>query len=515
MCQRIAIITSSILFALVVCQGNFLRAESIDSAESPVAPSTLTEKQNAGGHPISSELQAVLIRIEQQDEELRQLRQRLGELQNEVHLLPPTSSAVVPAGFSSETSAASNEASEVFQLQDRITSLEHRLDEQSAQSKNDPAPPKGYEVGSDLKMTASWRNGVQFQSANKDFRLHIGGTIQFDIALFDNDNALTVAPGVGGIGPQPDSLDMRRVRLRMDGTMYEVFDWVVQYDLANFVSVPTPSVQTPASTNPSFNEIYINWGQLPYVGNFRVGSFKEPIGFEHLESDAFLPFMERSYLQDFVFGPFHGGYSPGLAFLDWTENLEHTWGLGFFGSDSDNFAYSLGNDYALTGRWTWCPYYDEPSDGRYALHFGIAGSTKAADENIDRLRVRGDVRSGPPGVLNPVYADTGNIKSTNQEIAAFEVAAVMGSFSMVGEYVGTWVENAFLPNNVSRGTPFFQGGYIQVGYFLTGEHDVYDRKRGTFDRVTPFENAYCVRSCNGECKGWGAWQILRATTPSI
>ena len=101
--------------------------------------------------------------------------------------------------------------------------------------------------------------------------------------------------------------------------MYEVFDWVVQYDLANFVSVPTPSVQAPASTNPSFNEIYINWGQLPYVGNFRVGSFKEPIGFEHLESDAFLPFMERSYLQDFVFGPFHGGYSPGLAFLDWTR----------------------------------------------------------------------------------------------------------------------------------------------------------------------------------------------------
>ena len=54
----------------------------------------------------------------------------------------------------------------------------------------------------------------------------------------------------------------------------------------------------------------------------------------------------------------------------------------------------------------------------------------------------------------------------------------MGSFSMVGEYVGTWVNNAFLPNNVSRGTPFFQGGYIQVGYFLTGEHDVYDRQAG-------------------------------------
>jgi phosphate-selective porin OprO and OprP len=482
-------------------------------SETPSAPAAIdsaaASEQPSAREP-SPEMQAVISQLRAQDEELRKLRERLGQLQSEVRTLPPVSTGVVPAGFSNDLApaAASESNSEIFQLQDRISSLEQRLDKQSSQPKGDGDDPKGYEVGSDLKMTASWRNGVQFQSANKDFRLHIGGTIQFDIALFDNDDALTVAPAAGGIGPQPDSLDMRRVRLRMDGTMYEVFDWVVQYDLANFVSVPTPSVQAPASTNPSFNEIYINWGQLPYVGNFRVGSFKEPIGFEHLESDAFLPFMERSYLQDFVFGPFHGGYSPGMAFLDWTENLEHTWGIGFFGSDSDNFAYSLGNDYALTGRWTWCPYYDEPSDGRYALHFGIAGSTKAADENIDRLRVRGDIRSGPPGVLNPVYADTGNIKSTNQEIAACEVAAVMGSFSMVGEYVGTWINNAFLPNNVSRGTPFFQGGYVQVGYYLTGEHDVYDRKRGTFDRVTPFENAYCVRSCDGECKGWGAWQIL-------
>ena len=69
--------------------------------------------------------------------------------------------------------------------------------------------------------------------------------------------------------------------------MYEVFDWVAQFDLDNFVSVPTPNVQSPASTNPSFNEMYINWGQLPFVGNFRVGNFKEPIGFEHLGKRCF------------------------------------------------------------------------------------------------------------------------------------------------------------------------------------------------------------------------------------
>src|SRR6185369_907109 len=79
--------------------------------------------------------------------------------------------------------------------------------------------------------------------------------------------------------------------------------------------------------------------------------------------------------------------------------------------------------------------------------------------------------------------------------------------SLVGEWVGTWIEDA-TQGGVSRGTPFFQGGYIQCGYFLTGEHEVYDRRRGTFDRVIPYENAFCVRTCDGHCKGWGAWQVL-------
>jgi phosphate-selective porin OprO/OprP len=115
------------------------------------------------------------------------------------------------------------------------------------------------------------------------------------------------------------------------------------------------------------------------------------------------------------------------------------------------------------------------------------------------------------GFLVPLGVVIANSLRSNQEIAAFEMAAVMGSFSVVGEYVGTWVDNAVQPITpvpVNRGTPYFQGGYIQCGYFLTGEHEVYDRHRGTFDRVTPYGNAFCVRTCDGHCKGWGAWQVV-------
>jgi phosphate-selective porin OprO/OprP len=482
----------------------------------PIAPSINPPSPNPTAN---SELEGIRKRIEQQDEEIRLLRERLGTMQSEPRPLPPVQAQPMPAlqplsmpqAPSGVIQASACEPSNT-DLEGRIKALECTAEKQAMLDNLSESPaPKGYEVGSDTKMSGAFKNGLQFQSANKDFRTHVGGIVQFDIAMFDNDEALVVPQATGGIGPQPDSLNFRRVRVRLDGTMYETFEYLLQFDLNNFVTSPNANVQNPASPNPAYNEIYITWTQLPIVGNFRVGNFKEPIGFEHIESDTFLPFMERSYLQDFVFGPFNGGYTPGLDFFNWTKDQNATWAIGLFGNNDDNFGYSLGNDYALTGRATWLPYYDEPSDGRYLLHFGVAGSTRGADENLVRLRVRGDIRSGPPGILNPIYADTGNLGATIQNIAAFEMAAVMGSFSVVGEYVGTSIENATqLVNNVpvSRGTPWFQGGYIQCGYFLTGEHEVYNRQRGTFDRVTPYENAFCTRSCAGECKGWGAWQVV-------
>jgi TolA-binding protein len=46
-------------------------------------------------------------------------------------------------------------------------------------------PPPGatkdwFEVGSDLRMTASWKDGFLVQTANKDFWTHIGGWLQYD-----------------------------------------------------------------------------------------------------------------------------------------------------------------------------------------------------------------------------------------------------------------------------------------------------------------------------------------------
>ncbi|HEX6987548.1 MAG TPA: hypothetical protein VF170_19370, partial [Planctomycetaceae bacterium] len=52
-----------------------------------------------------------------------------------------------------------------------------------------------YPIGSDLEMTGSWNNGLEFATRNKDFRVHVGGRIQFDTIFWDGSDAFV------GTGP--------------------------------------------------------------------------------------------------------------------------------------------------------------------------------------------------------------------------------------------------------------------------------------------------------------------------
>ena len=62
---------------------------------------------------------------------------------------------------------------------------------------------------------------------------------------------------------------------------------------------------------------------------------------------------------------------------------------------------------------------------------------------------------------------------------------------------------AVLTASTSR-TVFFQGGYAQVLFFLTGEYQQYQKTEGVFTRVVPHDSLRFSRG-SGEC-GRGAWQ---------
>lgn len=502
----------------------------IASAQVPVRPPSVetpawTQSADA---PADPKAVSRLPRVNPNDSRVEALEQRLADL--EAVLARQT--AAVPT-----TTTAANAA---------------------AMAEEIPTPP-GTVVGSDLDMIPKWNYGFEAQTKDKVFRARFGGQLQFDYTDYNQASQLTnmpisAPPGVpsGGIGRQNESVNFRRLRLKSEGTMYENVGWVVQPDFANAANVSNVPGNPPGFPNslnqggfpvgqtlaivPTLTDCYVTVMKLPNVNNLRIGNFKEPIGLEHMTSSRFLDFMERNYIQDMIHGPFNNGFSPGAMFFDWAEDQNSTWQVWGGPNQANLFGYHVGQgEWAGSVRGTFLPYYDEPTNGRYMTHLGGTLSARKPDQGQDRFRVRGDLRDGPPSLLNTAYIDTGSFLTDFQYIFNVEYLTVWGPWTLQSEYMGTWLSDTsynILNNQTPGGVPvtanipaaqqalynafllgqgggnvYFQAAYVELLYFLTGESRAYDRRMAICDRIVPINNFFWTGARDGGSCGWGAWQV--------
>src|SRR4029077_15055475 len=92
-------------------------------------------------------------------------------------------------------------------------------------------------------------------------------------------------------------------RFRADGTLWEVVDFVFEYEFAQTQQVTSSagSATIVSATGPT--DAYIDIKDLPYVGRLRAGHFKEPFSLEDYGTqDVNLTFLERSSAND-AFSP--------------------------------------------------------------------------------------------------------------------------------------------------------------------------------------------------------------------
>ena len=458
----------------------------------------------------SETLEARVSRLERENQELKQsLTRRLPEAapaENEDKYYQ-----VDAANLGTNSAAESNIRSVV----------ESVLAEQKAGEEAD-----GVEVGKDASMSASWKNGVEITTKDKAFRLHVGGRYQFDGSAYSVDPAIQTVetPGVGlpfnHINtPYTDGVDFRRARFRMDGTMYENIDFAIEFDFINsnnyFTSL-TPSAPGIFPQNPlptavtAPTDLWWTFTKLPVVGNIRVGNQKEAIGFEHLVSSRYLPFMERSFNQDTFYGGSFNGFTPGISMFNTMWEERGSWNIGVYKPAINVFSYNnISDDYAVTGRVTALPCYED--EGRALTHIGFSASVRSGYNDVYRYRTRDAIRSGISSTW-PVPADTGNMLLSKQTWLNGELAAVRGPWTLQSEYLVDFSDDVRTVSGTgvagpNLGTAVYHGGYVQLLYFLTGENDRYSFERATFDRVIPHENFFLMPGEHGNVFGLGAWQI--------
>ena len=399
-----------------------------------------------------------------------------------------------------------------------------------------------YEVGTDKDFKSKWGYGFDAESANKDFRVKIGGRTQIDASAFSAAPGPNQGPSKGGLDPRlSDTVNFRRARFRIEGRMYEMYDWAAEYDFVNQINVNNETYPTEKDAGPltAVTDLWLQVREIPILGTVRVGNQKDPYGYEHLTSSRWLNFMERSFAQDAFEGPFNNGFVPGIQILNSNEEGDVGWQVGEFKNTSNPFGFSNSSGGSQTvGRLVYLPVFED--EGRKLVHLGISGRTleprrqytsfdssgiPTSDQiTAVRFRSRGDIRNGPPGPLNSIYADTGLLQGNWQNMIGLELVANNGPWSFQSEYFGSWLYNArttnagpYLTNGfqpkpgTSVGTVYYQAGYAEVLYFLTRESRTYSKIEYRFDRPIPHNNFYAIRDRSARRNQWniseGAWQV--------
>ena len=463
------------------------------------------------------------LRSQQAPDPLAELRQRLDGLEHEnrelrtfvAERLSRTDSATVSPNLVSPASPQAGGVSDA-----RVRSIvedyfaERGVQLATAESSLEIPPgagsgdPPGTVVGQDLTMTATWKNGVEVATKDKAFRYHVGGRWQFDSSWFSADQS--VQNNLPFDVRYHDGVDFRRARLRIDGTMYEVIEFAAEYDFVNSNRGRNGGNTGVTDFNvPALTDLWLQYSHTP-IGNIRVGSQKEAIGFEHQVSSRYLPFMERSYNQDTFYGGSFNGFTPGAAVFNnfWEDRASYN--LGLYKPTNNVFGFNTDDgDYAVTGRLTWLPVYED--EGRQLIHLGISARQATTYGGFIRFRTRDAIRAGA-SVQWPLPADI-TVRGDRMQWINAEFCALNGPWTLQAEWLTSFTSNAQPLNGSGAGVGprvdslFYQGGYVQLLYFLTGESDTYSLERMALDRMKPAENYFWVPGADGNLFGKGAWQV--------
>lgn len=327
------------------------------------------------------------------------------------------------------------------------------------------------------------------QHRHKAPTMQIFGRIHMDYWSFPEAEA-TLFPLEGG-NPQ-DRFNFRRLRLGAGGNLTDNMFYKYEGEFAG-------------GNDVQYRDAYIGFDALPYLNTVIIGNHKRPYGLDHLNSSNHNIFVERPFIVE-AFN--QDARRLGISTNGYTEDEKFNWRYGIWNQQlTQGIGGYIGDHYQLelAGRLAATPWYDETSGGRGYAHFAISGSAGTPDGRAGSINNTAQYRTRPEARTDGRWLDTGPIAGANANyLVGLESVINVGSLQFTGEY---------MRNNVDRldgvgEDVAFDGGYVQVGYFLTGEHMPWNRQRGTLGRVQPFENFFMVRDCDCNTqRGWGAWQV--------
>ncbi len=278
-------------------------------------------------------------------------------------------------------------------------------------------------------------------------RWSVGGVLMWDYDRFDGVHTRESS------GWENES-ELRRARLALKA--YVAKKWRVKLQVTFDDSESAVEV----------DDAYLRYSGWSFAA-LQLGQMKEPFGLEASTSSKEIPFIERSMATN-AFAP---GRQPGIALMG--EMGSATWALGVFEATTD----PEGPDtYAVTGRITAAPLHRED----HVLHIGASGSVRDW-RGTYRIDETAEVHSARE------FVDSPEIDAEQVRLAGGEVAWAWRALAVQAEGFAANVKAA------DGGGARFTGGYVQGGWFVTGESRPYES--GVFGGIVPK-------------RAWGALELV-------
>jgi phosphate-selective porin OprO/OprP len=351
----------------------------------------------------------------------------------------------------------------------------------------------------------TWKGAPQWVDKDAGWSFKLRGRFMYDTAYISNPDNYDGASGSKALGF--DSR-VRRMRIGVEGAMPGGFGYKAEVDFAN--------------GSVGFGDVVMSYAPAGKPWSVTIGNQESLDGLEQMTSSRYSSFIERAAFND--------------AFID-TRRLGIVFGLknnantlrfdtGLFAAHSidsttDNDGWigaarlvyapmALGGQLHFGLNYQHREFSGNLTNGTTTTSGTSSASGAPSNNQLVKYRARPQLQT-----TGERFVDTGDFAAKSDDVFGAEFVGIFKSLHVVAE--GQMVKtNAYKSGEVNTGLdtyfpsstpnvsayapsddPTFWGGYVEVGYFLTGETRGY--KNGLFDRtkvLKPFDQG-----------GWGALQI--------
>jgi len=331
-------------------------------------------------------------------------------------------------------------AQSIEDLQKQINALQKQI--------NKMAEEKKKEKKSSVKV--KWKGAPEISSKDGKNSMKLRGRLFVDYASVSHKDAA----GNNIPSQKINGTEIREARLGIQGKVAGDFNY--QFE-AGFIG---SSVQ--------MKDTFVQYSGLKPL-KIKVGHFKQFNSLESLTSSSYLTFKERG---SFVTA-FGLGRRVGLAAITGGDNWTASAGYFFDGWGSTNS--SLNDTNLTSARITYSPaIHDDAKVHVGASYFRRSVNGSAYDKSYKQRAFD--------------HQDTArfNRSSTftldSETFFGLEFATVMGPFGVQSEWA--WMKNSLDTSETDiSNDPTYNGGYVELSYFVTGESRSYSAKKGSFGRV--------------------------------